>query len=169
MADEQAQEQIETPQEQQGNPDAKFTQKDLDTLIQKRLAEQEAKFNKMIEEQKAEAAKQAELAQMTEIDRIKAEKEDLAKKYQEEADKNAFALQKDNFAKQLSEQGISRDFLDFLIVPKDETKSKANAESFKKVFDETIKAEVEKKVPSHVPGGGVPQDNTELRKAFGLK
>lgn len=35
--------------------------------------------------------------------------------------------------------------------------SKANVDNFKKVFDEAVKAEVEKKIPSHVPpaqGGG---------------
>lgn len=90
----------------QGNPqeppkdEAKFTQADLDKIVQKRL-----------DEQKAETEKQAELAKMSEIDRLKAEKEDLESKYQAEADKNALSTQKEELRKYMSEKQLILLFL----------------------------------------------------------
>ncbi len=148
MADEQAQE-----QEQQKQQEAKFTQADIDKIVQTRLSEQKASFEKKIEEQKKEAEKQAELAKMSEIDRLKAEKDDLSAKYQAEADKNALAIQKDDLRKYMTEKEVSHDFLNFLLKEKDMDMSKANVDSFKKVFDEAVTKAVEAKIPSHVPGG----------------
>lgn len=159
MADEQTQEQ----QEQQ---EAKFTQADIDKIVQTRLSEQKASFEKKIEEQKKEAEKQAELAKMSEIDRLKAEKDDIAAKYQAEADKNALSIQKENLRKYMSEKEVSHTFLDFLIKEKDMEVSKANVDNFKKVFDETVKTEVEKKIPSHVPN---TQGNSGSGNGIALK
>lgn len=141
----------------QGNPqeppkdEVKFTQADLDKIVQKRLGEQKAAFDKQLADQKAEAEKQAELAKLSEIDRLKAEKEDALAKYQEEADKNALSIQKEKLREYMTEKEVSHPFLDFLIKEKDLEASKANVDNFKKVFDETVKTEVEKKIPSHVP------------------
>ena len=141
----------------QGNPqeppkdEVKFTQADLDKIVQKRLGEQKANFDKQLEGLKAEAERQAELAQLSEIDRLKAEKDDIAAKYQAEADKNALSIQKEGLRKYMSEKEVSHTFLDFLIKEKDMEVSKANVDNFKKVFDEAVKTEVEKKIPSHVP------------------
>lgn len=141
----------------QGNPqeapkdEVKFTQADLDKIVQTRLSEQKSKFEKQIEEQKKEAEKQAELAKLSEIDRLKAEKDDALAKYQEEADKNALSIQKEKLREYMTEKEVSHTFLDFLIKEKDIEASKANVDNFKKVFDETVKTEVEKKIPSHVP------------------
>lgn len=154
MADEQQ-------QEQQEKQEAKFTQADLDKIVQTRLSEQKASFEKKIEEQKKEAKKQAELAKMSEIDRLKAEKEDLNAKYQVEADKNALSVQKDDLRKYMTEKEVNNTFLDFLIVPKDLDKSKANVDNFKSVFDEAVQKAVEAKIPSHVPeGSGGTQSTT---------
>ncbi len=133
--------------------EAKFTQAELDKIVQTRLSEQKASFEKKFEEQKKEAEKQAELAKMSEIDRLKAEKEDLTAKYQAEADKNALAIQKDDLRKYMAEKEVSHDFLDFLLKEKDMDMSKANVDNFKKVFDEAVQKAVEAKIPSHVPGG----------------
>lgn len=156
MADEQTQEQ----QEQQGQQEAKFTQADIDKIVQKRLGEQKATFDKQLAEQKAEAEKEAELAKLSEIDRLKAEKDDLTAKYQAEADKNALSVQKDDLRKYMAEKEVNNTFLDFLIVPKDLDKSKANVDSFKSVFDEAVQKAVEAKIPSHVPGGNGGNQNT---------
>nr|DAS99115.1 MAG TPA: Major capsid protein [Caudoviricetes sp.] len=146
MADEQTQQEEQTQQQE-----AKFTQADLDKIVQTRLSEQKSKFEKQIEEQKKEAEKQAELAKLSEIDRLKAEKDDITAKYQAEADKNALSIQKEDLRKYMTEKEVSHTFLDFLIKEKDLEASKANVDNFKKVFDETVKTEVEKKIPSHVP------------------
>ena len=64
MADEQAQE-----QEQQKQQEAKFTQADIDKIVQTRLSEQKASFEKKIEEQNKDAETPAELEKMSEIHR----------------------------------------------------------------------------------------------------
>lgn len=161
-------------QEQKQEPaqEAKFTQADIDKIVQKRLGEQKATFEKQLADQKAEAEKAAELAKMSEIDRLKAEKEDLVTKYQAEADKNALSIQKDDLRKYMTEKEVNNTFLDFLLVPKDLEKSKANVDNFKSVFDEAVKQAVEAKIPSHVPqgkGGSGNIEDSALRSAMGLK
>ncbi len=149
--------------------EAKFTQADLDKIVQKRLGEQKANFDKQLADQKAETEKQAELAKMSEIDRLKAEKDDITAKYQAEADKNALSVQKEDLRKYMSEKEVSHTFLDFLIKEKDMEVSKANVNNFKKVFDEAVKTEVEKKIPSHVPnmqGGKTQTTEGGLRGAI---
>lgn len=164
MADEQTQQ-----EEQKQQQEAKFTQTDLDKIVQTRLSEQKSKFEKQIEEQKKEAEKQAELAKLSEIDRLKAEKDDINAKYQAEADKNALSVQKEDLRKYMSEKEVSHTFLDFLIKEKDMEASKSNVDNFKKVFDEAVKTEVEKKIPSHVPntqGGKTQTTEGGLRGAI---
>ena len=77
----------------------------------------------------------------------------MSAKYQAEADKNALAIQKDDLRKYMTEKEVSHDFLNFLLKEKDMDMSKANVDSFKKVFDEAVTKAVEAKIPSHVPGG----------------
>lgn len=165
MADEQNTQTTETKAD--ATQEAKFTQADIDKIVQKRLGEQKAAFDKQLADQKAEAEKQAELAKMSEIDRLKAEKDDLTAKYQAEADKNALALQKDDLRKYMTEKGVSHDFLNILLKEKDMDMSKANVDNFKKVFDEAVQKAVEAKIPSHVPGGGggtiPPTGNLKLK------
>ena len=153
-------------QEPQGQQEAKFTQADIDKIVQKRLGEQKATFDKQLADQKAEAEKAAELAKLSEIDRLKAEKDDLTAKYQAEADKNALSVQKDDLRKYMTEKEVNNTFLDFLIVPKDLDKSKANVDNFKSVFDEAVQKAVEAKIPSHVPQGSgamPPSGNLNLK------
>lgn len=133
--------------------EAKFTQADIDKIVQTRLSEQKASFEKKLAEQKADAEKQAELAKMSEIDRLKAQNDDLTAKYQAEADKNALTLQKEDLRKYMTEKEVSHNFLNFLLKEKDMDMSKANVDNFKKVFDEAVQKAVEAKIPSHVPGG----------------
>lgn len=159
-------------QEQQGQQEAKFTQADIDKIVQTRLSEQKASFEKKLADQKAEAEKAAELAKLSEIDRLKAEKDDLTAKYQAEADKNALSIQKDDLRKYMTEKEVSHDFLDFLLKEKDMDMSKSNVDTFKKVFDEAVQKAVEAKIPSHVPGGNGGKGGVDLdayRQAMGVK
>lgn len=140
--------------EQQGNPEAKFTQADIDKIVQTRLSEQKASFEKKLADQKAEAEKQAELVKMDALQRAETELEDYKNKYQAEADKNALALQKDDLRKYMTEKEVSHEFLDILLKEKDMDMSKSNVDNFKKAFDAAVQKAVEAKIPSHVPGGG---------------
>lgn len=147
-----------TPQGQQeppqSNPEMKFTQDDVNRIVQDRLKAEKAKFEQQIEEQKAEAQRQAELAKMDELQRAQAELEDFKNKYQAEADKNALSIQKDETRKFMKEKGLPDCFLDSVLVPKDTDATKKRVESIKSVFDEAVKQAVEAKIPAHVPQGG---------------
>lgn len=155
-------------QEPQGQQEAKFTQADIDKIVQTRLSEQKASFEKKLADQKAEAEKQAELAKMDALKRAETQLEDYKNKYQAEADKNALSVQKDDLRKYMTEKEVNNTFLDFLIVPKDLDKSKANVDNFKSVFDEAVQKAVEAKIPSHVPpaGGATPPSGNLNLKPF---
>lgn len=157
---------------QQGNEDgkekdkdAKFTQEDVNKILTERLAEEKAKKEKELADLKAELERKAELDKMSEADRTKARLEDIEKKYQEELDKNALNIQKDETRKLLETEKLPTSFLDFVLVPKDDTKTKLNVSELKKVFEEEVKKAVEAKVPSHKPnfGGGNNNNNNDGR------
>lgn len=136
------------------SPEKKFTQDDVNRIVQDRLKAEKVKFEQQIEEQKAEAQRQAELAQMNELQRAQAELEDFKNKYQAEADKNALSAQKDETRRFMKEKGLPDCFLDSVLVPKDTDATKKRVESIKSVFDEAVKQAVEAKIPAHVPQGG---------------
>lgn len=137
--------------------DLKFSQKDVDDVLTKRLAEEKAKHQKEIEDLKAELQRKAELEKMSENDRTKAELEDLKKKYQEEQDKNALAIQTEQTRKELEEAKLPTSFLKFVLVAKDEKQTSLNIKELKEVFEAEIKKGVEAKIPSHNPGNNNKQ------------
>lgn len=159
-------------QPQKPNPETKFTQDDVNRIVQERLKAEKTKFEQLIEDQKAEAQRQAELAKMDELQRAQAELEDFKNKYQAEADKNALSIQKDETRKFMKEKGLPDCFLDSVLVPKDIEATKKRIDTFKGVFDEAVKHAVEAKIPSHIPQSKIPGGNIEdlaLRTAMGLK
>lgn len=139
--------------------EALFTQDDVNKIIQERLKDEKNKFEKLIADQKEEAEKQAKLSQMTELDRLKAEKDDLEAKFQAEADKNALALQKDETRKLMQEKELPECFLESVLIPKDNEATKARIEKIKTTFDEAVKKAVEAKIPAHVPNSGSLSNN----------
>ena len=148
------------------NKDAKFTQDDVNKILSERLAEEKAKKDKELADLKAEMERKAELDKMSEQDRTKARLADIEKKYQEELDKNALAIQKDETRKLLEEEKLPASFLNFVLVPKDETKTKLNISELKKVFDEEVKKGVEAKIPSHKPSfNDGKKDNNDNRNS----
>ena len=137
--------------------DLKFSQKDVDDVLTKRLAQEKEKHQKEIEDLKAELQRKAELEKMSENDRTKAELEDLKKKYQEEQDKNALAIQTEKTRAELEEAKLPTSFLKFVLVAKDEKQTSLNIKELKEVFEAEIKKGVEAKIPSHNPGNNNKQ------------
>lgn len=151
---------------QDNGKDAKFTQEDVNKILTERLAEEKAKKDKELADLKAEMERKAELDKMSEQDRVKAKLEDIEKKYQAELDKNALAIQKDETRKLLEEEKLPASFLNFVLVPKDATKTKLNISELKKVFDEEVKKGVEAKIPSHKPSfNDGKKDNNDNRNS----
>lgn len=153
------------PQGQGEDKDKKFTQDDVNKILTERLAEEKAKKEKELADLKAELERKAELEKMSEQDRTKAQLEDIEKKYQAELDKNALAIQKDDTRKLLEQEKLPTSFLDFVLVPKDDAKTKLNISELKKVFEDEVKKGVEAKIPSHKPSFNDGKNNNDVRNS----
>lgn len=159
------------------NKDAKFTQDDVNKLLQTRVNEMNTKHEKELADLKAKIEREAELAKMSENDRIKAELEDYKKKFQEAEDKNALAVQTEATRKMLEDAKVPTSFLKFVLVPKDEKQTQLNVNELKTVFDAEVKKGVEAQIKPHKPGnvtntvatGNRQQDKRRSYSGFNLQ
>lgn len=135
------------------NKEAKFTQDDLNKLLQERLASEKTKHQKELEDLKSQMERDAELAKMSEIERAKAELEDYKAKWQKSQDEIALNNQTVETRKLLKEANLSDEFLKFVLVPKDENQTKVNINNLKTVFEAEIKKGVEAQIKPHKPNG----------------
>ena len=174
---EQQQEQGQQAQQQEQKTEAKFTQEDLNKLLQERLATEKTKHQKELDDLKAQMTRDAELSKMNEQERIKAELEDYKAKFQKSQDEIALNLQTEQTRGLLKEANLSNDFLKFVLVPKDENQTKANIQNLKTVFDAEVKKGVEAQIKPHKPGnvtntvatGNGQQDKRRSYSGFNLQ
>ena len=174
---EQQQEQEKQTQQQEQKTEAKFTQEDLNKLLQERLATEKTKHQKELDDLKAQMTRDAELSKMNEQERIKAELEDYKAKFQKSQDEIALNLQTEQTRGLLKEANLSNDFLKFVLVPKDENQTKANIQNLKTVFDAEVKKGVEAQIKPHKPGnvtntvatGNGQQDKRRSYSGFNLQ
>lgn len=159
-----------------------FTQADIDNLKaehekaikdlnDRHNAELSRKVDAAMKKAQAEAEEAARKANMSELEKATAELAEYKTKYQEEADKNALTVQKDETRKIMQELGVDVNCLDFVFIPKDEEGTKARCKAFKEYIDNVKKNTFESNVKSIVPGAGSQKGNTNdaaLRKAMGL-
>lgn len=164
------------------NQDVKtFTQADIDKLneehanalkeLETRLkGEQDRKVDAAIKKTKAEIEEQARKAGMTEAEKLTAELEEYKSKYQEQADINALANQKEETRKLMTEAGVDVTCLDFCFVPKDLEATKVKIKAFKEYTDGVKKSTFENGVQSTVPNAGTKpmSDDDALRHSMGL-
>lgn len=146
------QQQSQNAQEENQNQDkdkdneAKFTQDDLNKFAAKIRAEEKAKADKI----QADLKRQQELAAMQETDRLKAEKEDAEKKFQELQKQMEFSKQKTETLSGLAEAKLDSRFIDVLM------SDKPNADKIKLIADiqkEAIDKAVKDAMPAHNPKG----------------
>lgn len=174
---EQQQKQEKQPQQQEQKTEVKFTQEDLNKLLQDRLATEKTKHQKELDDLKAQMTRDAELSKMNEQERIKAELEDYKAKFQKSQDEIALNLQTEQTRGLLKEANLSNDFLKFVLVPKDENQTKVNIQNLKTVFDAEVKKGVEAQIKPHKPGnvtntvatGNGQQDKRRSYSGFNLQ
>lgn len=135
------------------NKDAKFTQDDINKMLQTRVNEMNTKHEKEMADLKAQMQREAELAKMSENERVKAELEDYKKKFQEAEDRNALAVQTEQTRKMLEDANVPTSFLKFVLVPKDEKQTQINVNELKTVFESEVKKGVEAQIKPHKPNG----------------
>lgn len=144
-----------------------FSQEDIDKLnadhasalkeLETRLkGEQDRKVDAAIKKTRAEIEEAAKKASMSEAEKLNAELEEYKIKYQEQADINAIASQKEEARKYMSELGVDLNCLDFVFTPKDLEATKAKIQAFKQYTDGVKKATFENNVKSTVPNNGTP-------------
>lgn len=142
-------------------PKQTFTKEEAEAIASKRLAEEQAKWEKeyqeKLEKERAEAEK---LAKMSADQRAKAEFEKQQQKFEE--DRRAFEQERLNLEvrKQLSDNGLDQDFATFLIGV-DAESSLENINQFKEAFNKAVESEVIKKISGNTPkaGSGAPTEN----------
>ena len=158
-----------TEQETTTQETTTFTQADIDKLnaehqeamkeLETRLkGETERKIDGAIKKTKAEMEEQAKREKMSETEKLTAELDEYKAKYQEQADINAIASQKDEARKLMAEMGVDSNCLDFVFVPKDIESTKAKIKAFKEYTDGVKKATFENGVNSTVPEQGKPSE-----------
>lgn len=155
-----------------------FTQEDIDKLNQEHAnalkeleirlkGEAERKIDGAIKKTRAEIEEAAKKEKMTETEKLNAELEEYKTKYQEQADINAIASQKDEARKLMTEIGVDANCLDFCFIPKDIEGTKARIQAFKQYTDGVKKATFENGVQSTVPNAGKkPEAKDDFEDGF---
>lgn len=160
------------------NQDVKtFTQEDIDKLTADLSAKHQEEMDKLASKlrsefkekeakAKAEAEKQARQANMSELEKANDTIKELQTKYQEQADINALASQKEEARKIMSELGVDLSCLDFCFVPKDVEATKAKIQAFKEYTDNVKKTTFENGVQSKTPEKGQPPETDAFLDGF---
>ena len=154
-----------------------FTQEDIDKLtadltakhqeeMDKLAGKLRAEFKEKEAKAKAEAEKQARQANMSELEKANETIKELESKYQEQANINALATQKDETRKLMTEAGVDLSCLDFCFVPQDIEATKSKIQAFKEYTDNVKKTTFENGVQSTVPNAGQPPETDAFLDGF---
>jgi restriction endonuclease Mrr len=153
--------------QEQDTPEKTFTQSELDSIIEKRLSKERAKWEKRVKEEADEAAR---MAQMSEAEKQEALFNKRVKEFEErEAAFNEAqaALQRDRMLnetnKQLVSRGLPLDFADKLMADTAED-TLANIDAFEKQWQAAINNAVDSKLKGSTPTSPVSKSNTSITK-----
>lgn len=137
------------PKEPKPDDDKKYTDAELDAILEKKFAKWKAQRDKEVDEAK-------KLEKMNAEEKAKYEKEQLEKKIKEFERREALSGQTKEARKMLSDKGITvpDELLSMLVSDEAET-TKANVESFEKVFSAAVEDAVKEKLK-----GASPKKNT---------
>ena len=129
--------------------DKKYSDAELDAILEKKFAKWKAQRDKEVDEAK-------KLEKMNAEEKAKYEKEQLEKKIKEFERREALSGQTKEARKMLSDKGITvSDELLSMLVSDEAESTKANVESFEKVFSAAVEDAVKEKLK-----GASPKKNT---------
>lgn len=144
-----------------GEPEKKYTDNDIDRIINKKFAEWQKKQQKAVDEA-------TRLANMTAQEKAEHERDEMEKKYNELLRQNTVAQLNVQARKILSEGGISNipDEIVSVLVAEDAEKTKANVDAFSKMFKEAVQEAVKtaNKKPSPRTGSGSTLTKADIMK-----
>ena len=151
-----AADQNETSKSARGGDEKKYSDADLDKIINKKFAAWQEKKDKEVEEAK-------KLEKMSAEEKIAHERDSIKKELDELKREKALAEMSKTARKLLSEKNITvSDELLSLMVTTDATETKAAIDSFAKLFSESVENAVKERVRGNVPAAGTANNNAPV-------
>ena len=148
---------------EQNAEDKKFTQAEIDKIVEKRIARERSKIDAEVEKRLQEKESEAKrLAKMTDEERKDEERTKRERELEERERKIAIAEMRAEAEKQLREKSIPQELAQF-IVDADAEITKTNLETMERVFNEALEKSVEERLRGKTPAK--PTDNKGGAKA----
>lgn len=146
--------------ENEPKPDKKYSDDDVDKILNKKFAEWEKKKQKEVDEAK-------KLADMNAKEKAEYERDKLQKELDELKRKDSLSEMTKTARKMLSDEGVSvSDDVLSMIVSTDAEKTKAAVDAFSKSFKEAVDAAVKEKLKGNPPkkgtGGGATMTKEQI-------
>ena len=147
-----------------------YTQEEVLQLIQ---SESDKRVSQALKTQQKKYEKQLSLSKLDGDERAKAEKDNRIAELEEQLAQFQIEKNRSELKSVLSSRGLSAEFADIIVVSDDIEASQANIDKLDKLFKESVKAEVEKRLKGTTPKGnqigGVSNEITkEKAKKMGL-
>lgn len=146
--------------ENEPKPEKKYSDDDVDKILNKKFAEWEKKKQKEVDEAK-------KLADMNAKEKAEYERDKLQKELDALREKDSLSEMTKTARKMLSDEGVSvSDDVLSMIVSTDAEKTKAAVDAFAKAFNEAVEAAVKEKLKGNPPkkgtGGGAPMTKEQI-------
>ena len=146
--------------ENEPKPEKKYSDDDVDKILNKKFAEWEKKKQKEVDEAK-------KLADMNAKEKAEYERDKLQKELDALREKDSLSEMTKTARKMLSDEGVSvSDDVLSMIVSTDAEKTKAAVDAFAKAFNGAVEAAVKEKLKGNPPkkgtGGGAPMTKEQI-------
>lgn len=146
--------------ENEPKPEKKYSDDDVDKILNKKFAEWEKKKQKEVDEAK-------KLADMNAKEKAEYERDKLQKELDALREKDSLSEMTKTARKMLSDEGVSvSDDLLSMVVSTDAEKTKAAVDAFAKAFNGAVEAAVKEKLRGNPPkkgtGGGAPMTKEQI-------
>jgi restriction endonuclease Mrr len=155
-------------QEQEtANTEKTFTQSELDSIIEKRLSKERAKWEKKVKEEADEAARMAKMSEAEKQEALFIKRVQEFEEREAAFNKAQAALQREKMLnetnKQLSERGLPLNFAEHIMADTAEN-TLANIDAFEKEWQAAINKAVDSKLRGSTPTSPVSKSNTTLTR-----
>lgn len=127
-----------------------YTQDEVLQLIQ---SESDKRVSQALKTQQKKYEKQLSLSKLDGDERAKAEKDNRIAELEEQLAQFQIEKNRSELKSVLSSRGLSAEFADIIVVSDDIEASQANIDKLDKLFKESVKAEVEKRLKGATPKG----------------
>ena len=141
---------IETNEENEVNEVKTYTAEEVAKMIQ---AESDRRTNQALAKQQKKYEKQLSLSKLDGSEREKAEKDNRIAELEEQLAQFQIEKNRSELKSVLSSRGLSAEFADIIVASDDIEASQANIDKLDKLFKESVKAEVEKRLKGATPKG----------------